>query len=372
MRQGVWSLLDGTLVVNLFFLTITLINVIFLRLTARKKEPSSYPMVSVLIPARNEAHRIRPCLVSLLSQDYPNYEVIVLNDNSTDETEDILQEFLSHPRFRYLNGQPLPEGWKGKPYASQQLYEAAKGDLLLFTDADTVHAKDSLRFLVGQMERWNVDFLSAFALHEAKSPGEKLILPAVYMMTILFLPLPLVYLTSWPFFSFAIGQILLFKRKVLKTMGGFEKVRDHPVEDLALSSLVKKHGFRSIFIDAKEVVRCRMYDNFAHGFFGIARVIYPAISKNLFLFLALVFGITSAILWPFVHTLKHFFAFPPSLFSVIVFLTAWGIFMRNRKQSWLSVFAYPVIFLNLLFAAFYSLGKTGLGKGILWKERLVK
>ncbi|QJR21897.1 hypothetical protein BREVNS_1147 [Brevinematales bacterium NS] len=93
---------------------------------------------------------------------------------------------------------------------------------------------------------------------------------------------------------------------------------------------------------------------------------------NLFLFLALVFGITSAILWPFVHTLKHFFAFPPSLFSVIVFLTAWGIFMRNRKQSWLSVLGYPVIFLNLLFAAFYSLGKTGFGKGILWKERLVK
>ncbi|MFN4215840.1 MAG: glycosyltransferase [Brevinematales bacterium] len=372
MVDNVLSFVDGTVLVNLFFLLITLINVIFLRLTAKHKEPTFYPMVSVLIPARNEAHRIRPCLVSLLCQDYPNYEVIVLNDNSTDETETILQEFMTHPHFRYINGQPLPREWKGKPYACQQLYEIAKGDLLLFTDADTVHAKNSLRFLVGQMQKWNTDFLSGFALHEAKSPGEKLILPAVYMMTILALPLPLVYFTSWPFFSFAIGQILLFKRKVLNKIGGFEKVRDHLVEDLAMSSIVKKHGFRAIFIDAMQVTRCRMYDNFAHGFLGIARVIYPAISKNPFLFLALVSGITSAILWPFVDTLKHFFTLSPSLLSAIIFLLTWGIFMRNRKQSWLSVFAYPVIFLNLLFAAFYSLGKTGFGKGILWKERLVK
>ncbi|MFN3660547.1 MAG: glycosyltransferase, partial [Brevinematales bacterium] len=133
MIENVLSLLDGTVLVNLFFLLITLINVIFLRLTAKHKEPTSYPMVSVLIPARNEAHRIRPCLISLLCQDYPNYEVIVLNDNSTDETETVLQEFITHPHFRYLNGHPLPKGWKGKPYACQQLYEIAKGDLLLFT-----------------------------------------------------------------------------------------------------------------------------------------------------------------------------------------------------------------------------------------------
>ncbi len=367
---------DGTLIVNLFFLFISLVNVIFLRITARAKTPSHFPKISVLIPARNEAHRIRPCLESLLSQDYPNYEVIVLNDNSTDTTEVILKEFAGDPHFRFINGKPLPEGWKGKPYASQQLFESATGEILFFTDADTVHHPGTLRFLVGAMQHWNVDFLSGFALHEAHSTGEKLILPAVYMATVLYLPLPLVLWSQWSFFSFAIGQILFMKRKVLETVNGFEPVKNHVVEDLAISSVIKKHGFRTLFLDAKDFIRCRMYENFEQGFYGIARVIYAAIGKNLLLFLALVIGIISAIMLPVFSGLRYGFAQLPGIsgawLCMGVFLAAWGIFLAERRQSWISIVGYPLVFLNLLLAAFYSLAKTGLGKGIIWKERLVK
>ncbi|URA11140.1 glycosyltransferase [Thermospira aquatica] len=367
---------DGTLLVNLFFLAISLVNVIFLRLTTKPRKPSSFPKISVLIPARNEAHRIRPCLESLLSQDYPNYEVIVLNDNSTDDTEAILKEFSGKPNFRFINGKPLPPDWKGKPYASQQLFEAATGEILFFTDADTVHHPQTLSFLLGAMQHWGVDFLSGFALHETHSIGEKLILPAVYMATVLYLPLPLVLWTRWPFFSFAIGQILFMKRGVLEKINGFELVKNHVVEDLALAYTVKRHGFHTLFLDAKNFIRCRMYESFEHGFYGIARVIYAAIGKNFLLFLGLLIGIISAILLPAFFGIRYGF-YPASELSkawlcIGVFLTAWGIFLLDRRQSWLSIVGYPFVFFNLLLAALYSLVKTGLGKGILWKERLVK
>jgi len=368
--------LFSAFLVNLFFLFLTFANIFFLKKTSSFKKPKVYPKVSVLVPARNEEENIEACISSLLSQDYPDYEVIVLNDNSKDRTEEILKKFISYKNFKYYNGKELIEGWKGKTFASQQLFEYAGGEILFFTDADTVHDRNTLSFLVGKMEEFDVDFISGFAYHITKTFGEKIIVPALYIMSTLFLPLAFIYYSKLPFFSFAIGQLIFVKRKVLEEIGGFECVKDEVVEDIVLARVVKENGFRSLFLDAKNYISCRMYENYIQGFLGIARVIYPAISKNIFIFLALVFAILLTIEFPLLYMILNFgqLSIHTNLASLSFFLffSAWAISLYDRKQPLSSIILYPVFFLNLILIAFYSMLKIGFGRGIAWKERLVK
>lgn len=114
------------------------------RLNSKLLEPA--PLVSILIPARNEALNIRNCLESLQKQDYPNLEILVLDDNSTDNTSEIVRQMISRDgRIQLLRGEALPPGWAGKPFACYQLARQAHGDWLLFVDADTTHSPQMLR-----------------------------------------------------------------------------------------------------------------------------------------------------------------------------------------------------------------------------------
>jgi Glycosyltransferases, probably involved in cell wall biogenesis len=123
---------------------------------------TAFPSVSILVPARNEAHNIERCVTSLLEQDYPCFEVLVLNDHSTDNTGEILARLQCRDaRLKVLNGKDLPHGWLGKAWACQQLSEAATGELLLFTDADTVHRPDAVRRAVATLLSTQSDMLTA-------------------------------------------------------------------------------------------------------------------------------------------------------------------------------------------------------------------
>ena len=134
-------------------LCIALSNWRTLRRLGSYPDPTRWPRVSVLVPARNEETNIGPCVRSLLAQEYPALEVVVLNDNSTDRTGAILAELAADDvRLRVLSGQPLPEGWLGKHWACHQLGQAATGDLLLFTDADTRHGPHSVRSGVAALQ----------------------------------------------------------------------------------------------------------------------------------------------------------------------------------------------------------------------------
>src|SRR4030042_634333 len=111
--------------------------------------PASAPLVSVLVPARNEEENIEACLQSLQKQDYPNFEVLVLDDNSRDRTAEIVSRIAaSSNRIQLLRGSPLPHGWAGKPFACYQLAQEAKGEWLLFVDADTTSASHMVRRVV--------------------------------------------------------------------------------------------------------------------------------------------------------------------------------------------------------------------------------
>ena len=163
---------------QLALLVIALSNAWVLRRARRHSPPLCLPKVSVLIPARNEARNIERCVTSLLAQDYPDFEVLVLDDESTDGTGRLVAAIAAgQPRLKLLDGRPLEPGWTGKNWACAQLAAEAESDLLFFTDADTHHHAKALRELVTALGGEKADLLGGFPRQEVETWGEQFIVP---------------------------------------------------------------------------------------------------------------------------------------------------------------------------------------------------
>jgi chlorobactene glucosyltransferase len=338
--------------------------------------PSRWPRVSVLVPARNEEENIGPCVRSLLAQEYPDFEVLVLDDESGDGTTEVLASLLDEGgRLRIMQGGSLPPGWLGKHWACQQLSEAADGELLLFTDADTRHHPGALRAAVSALLAEEVDLLSALPHQEVDSWAERLLVPIIPWALFSFLPLALAHRWRWPVLSAAIGQYMLFRREAYEQIGGHAAVRQHAADDLALGWRVKARGLRLRLIDGGERISCRMYHN--------AGEVYEGLSKNLLAaFGYLVPAFLFVWLWLFlvfwqplvILGLAGLGASLPSgsislaVAAVAVSLMLWGLsYWRFGFHLWL-VPLYPVSVLSAVWLALRSLLLTVRGRAT-WKGR---
>ena len=200
----------------------------------------SPPLVSVLIPARNEESNIRRILNSMIKQDYPNLEILVLDDNSTDATVQIVEKIMEKDsRIKFIKGAPLPAGWKGKCFACHQLSKIAKGSYFVFTDADTLHYPNSISGSLAALLKNNLDVTSIYPRQIAVTFSERMTVRFINLAILSFMPLILVKHTKGPFFSTALGQFLLFKREAYEKTGGFESVKDEILEDIYISKQVK-------------------------------------------------------------------------------------------------------------------------------------
>lgn len=208
---SIWTCLQiNTSICLLVILFITLSNIRILRKLGSYPPPFRNPFISVLVPARNEQDNIGECIKSLLIQDYPDFEVIVLDDNSTDRTWEILEKLsLEYSRLRIIKGKPLPDGWFGKHWACHQLSQHANGEIFLFTDADTRHKPNSLRDGIAGMMGEKADLITAFPREEVISWGERMTVPLFPWFILSFLPLIVAYRTRSPAFSAAIGQFFV-------------------------------------------------------------------------------------------------------------------------------------------------------------------
>ncbi len=287
------SMLQITMIlILLVLLIISLTNLRNFRKLGNYPSPDHYPFVSILVPARNEEGKISSCINSLLAQNYPDFEIIVLLDHSKDRTENILQEIAAkNKRLRILTGKPLPSVWLGKHWACHQLAQAAKGELLLFTDADTVHKPDSLRESVAAMIAENADLLTALPKEKVSSLSEKIILPLMPFGVSSILPIKIAHSVKSPLLSITIGQFMLFKRKAYEKIGGYSAVRDNIADDMAMGRRIKANGLRLFLVDGSEYISCHMYDTYSQ--------ISEGFSKNLFS----VFGckiIPYILIWVFI------------------------------------------------------------------------
>ncbi len=320
----------------LFFLGIVLRNLIDLPAMPLHASDNGR-FVSVLIPARNEALNIERCVRSLLQQDYAAFEILVLDDGSTDTTPELLHT-LAHEsggRLRIFAGESLPDGWHGKTWACHQLGQQAKGELLLFTDADTKHEPDSLRRAVGALKASDADMLSMTPYQELGSFWEKLVVPMVYFILMCYLPLRLVRTSKNPAFSFANGQFILFRKAMYERINGHVAVKNNIVEDVWLCMAVKKAGGTVVAFNGTDTVSCRMYRNF--------REVWDGFSKNLFAGL----GYNSIALFAMIAMTLLFYIAPYAFFFHALFAVKFSI-----SYFWLPLAQIVVVLFTRLLIAF--------------------
>lgn len=251
--------------------------------------------VSALIPARNEEATIEAAVRSALSQDV--LEVLVYDDQSTDRTPEILASIAADdPRLRVVNGVELPAGWVGKPHACHRLYEAARGDVLLFMDADVELARDSLERIAGIFSSYKADVVTAVPRQQVGGFVERLVLPMLHVTYSSWLPMPLVWTTSDPRFLAANGQLLAVSRRAYEQTSGFEGVRDAVVDDMAFCAAQKRAGNRVVFADGHHIASCRMYTSPRAVWEGFSKNIYEGLGSPLALFFVVALYLATFVL----------------------------------------------------------------------------
>lgn len=364
------------LVLAFYFIVLTSMNVVDMRNHTAAPKCTGGPMVSVLIPMRNEEGNITNCIGSLINQDYENYEILVIDDNSTDGTPALLKRMArEHRRLRIFSGAPLPEDWYGKPFALQQLAAKARGEIIMFTDADTVHRPTSISWTVTNMYNSDSDFISGYIGQKFGSLGELITVPLMYFLTGFLIPLFMNRHVEHGFFSSAVGQYIAVKRSVFERIGGFSEIRKKTSEDMYLARYVKKQGYKTMFLDAGDQVQCRMYKGYRAAVEGIGKNIFDVLGKNTFLLCLIFAAVLFFLLLPF--PLLLYAAYTANVHGGVLFLVnilytaTWAILFLDRRIPWYCAFLWPLIFLNLLYIAWWSWFRTISGQGFVWKDRVV-
>jgi chlorobactene glucosyltransferase len=271
MISWLWNIYFWGCALLLFLVLVTfLINLSLIPQLRAASPPENAPFISVLVPARNEESRIVPCLQSLSAQRYPRYEVIVLDDQSEDRTREMIESLGFSPggsRLRLIDGQPLPRDWTGKPWACHQLGRVARGEFLLFTDADTIHAPGTLAAVACLLQKSDPDLLTLWPYQITGTLAEKLVIPLLFVVAGGFLPhwflslcqrlnfLGRIVPPSWlRRLGAASGQFICFRRSAYDAIRGYEAVADDLVEDVGLARrIAEKTGA------GMRLITCRRY-----------------------------------------------------------------------------------------------------------------
>lgn len=240
-----------------------------------RSKATRQPKVSVILPARNEEPYIARCLESLLAQQYQNFEVVAINDSSTDRTGEIIKEYAARDRrIVYVDNLPKPEGWAGKNWACHQGYKRASGEYLFFTDADTVHSPDALPLAVGHIVSQDLDALTAVPKLICNDLWTRITLPGLStFLHTRFSPLRVNDPKQKTGYFF--GSFFVITRKTYEAVGTHEGVRHELVEDGALGSKVKQAGFKMKMVRGEEhvdAIWARDLDTLWHG---LRRLVIP-------------------------------------------------------------------------------------------------
>jgi chlorobactene glucosyltransferase len=379
MPDQLWIDHVGGIVIFLaILLLISFVNLLTLKRLGKFPDPPHIPHVSLLVPARNEARSIEGCVRGLLAQDYPALEVIILDDESTDDTGEILKRLTTEDaRLRVIHGQPLPPGWLGKNWACQQLSQAASGEYLLFTDADTCHDPLMLHDSIAAALATNADLLSGMPHQEVKTWSEQLLVPILAWSFMAFIPIALAERVRAAFLSVSIGQFLLFRRSAYDQIQGHESVRDKVVEDFELARKIKKAGLQWRFVDATPRIHCRMYHNFREVFNGLSKNLY-VVFGNIFFFALAWTALVISFLEPQLILLLALVGVVLPIKLVLLSVLAigqaillWGLtdlrFGFPIKQAAL----YPVTIVLSVLIGLRSMFAHTFKRGVTWKGRSV-
>ena len=269
-----------------------LTNLLFERNLAESDEVSQ-ELVSVLIPARNEEKNIDNILNDLINQDYGNIEIIVFNDQSEDNTSQIVNRFVqSDKRISLIDSTGLPEGWLGKNYACHILSGDAKGEYLLFLDADVRVGNKLINNVVEFSKKHTTGLISIFPKQIIKSFGERITVPNMNFILVSLLPLILVRKMKFPSLAAANGQFMFFRREIYDSMAPHKMMKSNRIEDISIARTFKKNSVRVTCLLGDDSISCRMYHGFSDAVNGFSKNVI-AFFGNSFLLASLFWLITT-------------------------------------------------------------------------------
>lgn len=340
-------------------------------LTAPKLKSGKKPFVNktltVAIPARNEASNIKRNLEHLINQSYHINEILVLDDNSEDETYTLAKEYeAKYSNIKVIKGIELPSDWLGKNWACKILGDNAQSEYILFIDADTFLAKDAVSSAMALVETYKLDFLSAFPRQAAKSFFAKLLLPLVDLIAYSgFIFISAYYIRNKVFVA-AIGQFMLFKKDIYHKIGGHESLKNEVVEDVNLARRVKEFGGRTMTANGSQMIVAEMYNSFGEIWRGFEKNLF-GISKSMILFFIILFVLINSLFAPFVLVFMP--NFTELMLPAVVLILLWRLMMiANLRHSFVALFFHPIAILIYFAMAINSLIKVK-QKKIKWKGR---
>ena len=239
---------------------------------AAKPPKGGTPNISILIPARNEEQNIRATLEAVLANRDCAFEVIVLDDHSTDRTAEIVSEIAAQDsRVRLEAAPPLPAGWCGKQHACHVLAKLARNPLLVFIDADVRLAPDALVRMVEFMQRSDAALASGVPRQVLGTFSERLLIPQIHFILLGFLPMHAMRWSKLPAFSAGCGQLFIARREAYEMTGGHAMIRSTLHDGVKLPRLFRRHGFRTELFDATDLATCRMYHTNGETWRGLGK-----------------------------------------------------------------------------------------------------
>jgi glycosyltransferase involved in cell wall biosynthesis len=376
----------------LLYLFITIKNYRLLPTVSKESDKYSIspPSVSIIIPSRNESKRITPCIESMKAQTYPNLEIIIVDD-SNDNTIQVINNIVKDDkRFRIIKEDKLNNGWVGKPHAMQQGSNEAKGEWLLFIDADTSHDPSIVTSTVKFAIKNKLDMLSILSKLVCKSFWEKIIQPIPTGLLVFISPLAKVNDPNSKN-AFALGPFILIKHMVFNKVGGYKKIKGKIADDVEIAKLLKESGFKIGLAKAYNLMRLRMYERFNDIWEGWSKNIFLGLvqkreikSKAIQISILLIglFVVFDMIVLPFfgiilslvvLLLLKISFWWVILILSCILFIISTSFqSIVHKKYSIGNPIYSPLYFIGGIITMGIFLNsalKTLSGKGVKWKGR---
>jgi chlorobactene glucosyltransferase len=277
------------------FVAGVILNILLVPTLRAGERPSRALPLSVVIPARNEERGIADTLRAFLTQDYPELEIVVVDDRSTDGTAAAVRDAAAgDARVRLIAGAETPDGWLGKPWALEQGSREARGSLLLFVDADILYQPRAVSAMVAALDRLAVSGLTVFPRIELGGFWERVAMPQLGVVFFGVVPIWLSNLTTWPFLGIGAGAGNLFRRDAYEAIGRHEAMRNAVIDDIGIAQRARRFGFRTVTLRGNGLVSVRMYHGLREIVDGFTKNVYyamgahPAIASLLILLSATV------------------------------------------------------------------------------------
>lgn len=333
----------------------------------RKVGRRHHELVSILIPARNEESNILPLLQSIEAQDYQDYEVIVLDDDSSDRTYAVCESFMNgRDRFRVIKGEPLKEGWLGKNFACYQLARQAIGRYFLFLDADEKVYNGLLNSAVHRMQIQRLALLSLFTNQDMRTLGERLVVPLMHYVLLNLLPLRLIYIAKNYAVAAASGQFMFFDAAIYRQQWWHQQSRDRVVEDVEIMKLVKAEGYNGEGLLANGLITCRMYAGYCDAINGFSKNFLAAFNYSIpgfiFYMILLIGGPLMVIATLNIPLI--------AMMCGLIMLTRIMISLSSGQNAWYNVMLHPLQMLSLAVIGYYAI-QNHFTKNTMWKGRRV-